>query len=128
MDWHILNVRKQEASKYDSFDVEFKLSKPKKINRPYEYRKEISRILKTDIGQILGETKGFTEAELNGIIKDVEAYVATFQKDPAPRCRNLLTEVKLKKKNEQQIKKPELKKDAGKTIQTSNPYTKRNSP
>lgn len=113
---HILNVRKQEASKHDSFDVEFKLSKPKKINRPYEYRKQISRILKTDMGQILGETRGFTEAELNGIIKDVEAYVATFQKDPAPRCRNLLTEVKLKKKNEQQIKKPESKKDAGKTI------------
>jgi len=95
---YVIYEKKVERDLTENLFSKYEIQKPKRINRSYEYRKQISQILNTDIDQIFGETKGFSEADLNGIIKDIESYVQTWKKDPAPRCRNLVNEVKAKRK------------------------------
>ena len=94
MNYNYINAKKREDKENPSFELDLSKYnyKPKKINVTYELRKKIANLVGKPILQIMGQTKGMTEQQLNGILKDAEA----FSKNPGARCWNIIKEERKK--------------------------------
>ena len=98
MDWHTVNTRKQDALDNPDFTLDLKkyeIKKPKKLNPTYELKKQLAELLNKPILQILGQTKGFTEYDLKGLLTDSLAFKANSQ----ARAWKIIKELQLKKKS-----------------------------
>ena len=98
MDWHTVNTRKQDALDNPDFTLDLKkyeIKKPKKLNPTYELKKQLAELLSKPILQILGQTKGFTEYDLKGLLTDSLAFKANSQ----ARAWKIIKELQLKKKS-----------------------------
>lgn len=93
MNWNIINARKAEAEDFTLSMDKYSFKPAKKINRPYELRKQIAALVQKPLMQIFGLTKGMTEMELNGLLTDALA----FRENPGARAWTILREIKNKK-------------------------------
>lgn len=96
MDWNTLNYKRLDEFKTQEIFTlkDYKLPERKKINVSYELRKQLARLVKRPLPQIMGLTKGWTEYDLNGCIKDAEAFI----KNPGARAWNIIKEINEKRK------------------------------
>ncbi len=101
MDWNYKNTREREARENPNTVLDFsryELKKPKKLNPTYELRKEIAILVSKPILQICNQTKGFTEAQLKGILTDAKNDSIKFKINVGARIWNLIREVRTKNK------------------------------
>lgn len=103
MSWNLYNARKKENEERPDTGLDlakYQLKKPKKKNPCYDMRKEIAILTGKPVLQICGQTKGFTERELNGILIDAKNDAEKFKISVGARLWNLIKEVRAKKQNE----------------------------
>lgn len=77
MDWNLLNTRNREERENPNTVLDlskYEIKRPKKVNPTYELRKELASIVRRPLMQVLGLTKGWSEADLNGCITDAKAF------------------------------------------------------